>query len=91
MKHQANSPIVERGIKRVASDELGSEVKKITVDHHSHQKQAPSIVSPSLDQPKFMSATMMMNSSARANVQIMPELSDEELLAYAVEFEKNNP
>ncbi len=54
------------------------------VDHHSHEKQAQSIA------PKFISAAMMA-SSARTNVQMIPEISDDELLAMAIEFEKKNP
>jgi hypothetical protein len=60
------------------------------VEHQSHKKQASNIVPKSFDQPKFVSAAMMA-SSARTNVQIIPEISDEELLAYAIEFEKKNP
>ena len=59
-------------------------------DHNSYEKQAPSIVPTSFDQPKFVSAAMMA-SSARANVQTIPEISDEELLAMTIEFEKKYP
>jgi nanoRNase/pAp phosphatase (c-di-AMP/oligoRNAs hydrolase) len=90
MKYQINSTTVERGAKRAASDELGGEAKKVLIDHHSHEKQASSIVTKSFAQPKFVSAAMMA-SSTRKNVQIIPEMSDDELLAAAIEFEKKNP
>ncbi|CAF1231860.1 unnamed protein product [Rotaria sordida] len=90
MKRQINSTTVKRVAKRAASDELGAEAKKVMVDHHAHEKQASSIVPKSFDQPKFVCATMMA-SSARINVQIIPEISDEELLAHTIEFEKKNP
>jgi hypothetical protein len=60
------------------------------VDDHSYEKQASSIVPKSFDQPKFVSAAMMA-TSARTNVQMMPEISDDELLAMTIEFEKKNP
>ncbi len=90
MKRQINSTTIERVTKRAASDELGGEAKKVMVDHHSHQKQASSIAPKTFGQPKFVSAAMVA-SSARTNVQIIPEISDEELLAYTIEFEKKNP
>ena len=90
MELQINSTTIGRAVKRGASDELGGETKKFMVDHHSRLTQASSVVSKSFDQPKFVNATMMA-SGTRANVQIIPELSDEELLAYAIEFEKKNP
>jgi len=90
MKCQINSTTIERVAKRAASDELEGEAKKAMVDHHSCEKRVPSIVPKSAVQPKFVSAAMM-TSSARTNVQIIPEISDEELLAYTIEFEKKNP
>ncbi|CAF4868051.1 unnamed protein product [Rotaria sp. Silwood1] len=89
MKRQINSTTVKRVAKRAASDELEAEAKKVMVDHHVHEKQASTIVPKSFDQPKFVSAIVMANS-ARTNVQIIPDISDEELLAYTVEFEKKN-
>jgi hypothetical protein len=84
MKRYINSTTVERGVKRVASDELGGEGKKLMVDRHSYEKQASSIA------PKFISAAKI-TSSTRTNVQMIPEISDDELLAMAIEFEKKNP
>ncbi|CAM4844286.1 unnamed protein product [Rotaria magnacalcarata] len=85
-----NPTTSEHAVKRAASDELGGEVKKVMVDHHSHENKISSTVSKSFDQPKFVSAAIMA-SSARTNVQMIPEISDEELLAMAIEFEKKYP
>ena len=60
------------------------------VDHDSYGKQHASTVSKSFNQPQFVSAAMMIGS-ARTNIQMMPEISDDELLAMAIEFEKKNP
>ena len=60
------------------------------VDHDSYKKQHSSTVSKSFNEPKFVSAAMMI-SSARTNIQMVPEISDDELLAMAIEFEKKNP
>jgi hypothetical protein len=59
-------------------------------DHYSCEKQAPSVVPKSFDQLKFVTASMMATSD-RKNVQMMPEITDDELLAMAIEFEKKNP
>lgn len=42
------------------------------------------------DQPKFYAATEMA-ANASANVHTMPEISDEELLAMTIKFEKEHP
>lgn len=85
-----NSTTVQRAVKRVASDELEGDAKKIMVNHDSYEKQHSSTVSKSFNQPKFVSAAMMIGS-ARTNIQMVPEISDDELLAMAIEFEKKNP
>ncbi|CAF1224531.1 unnamed protein product, partial [Rotaria magnacalcarata] len=86
-KYQINPTTSERVVKRAASDELGGEAKKVMVDHHSHENKISSTVPKSFDQPKFVSAAIMA-SSVRTSVQMIPEISDEELLAMAIEFEK---
>ena len=50
-------------------------------DHHSHEKRISSTVQKSFDQPEFVSAAMMA-SSARTNVRMIPEISDDELMSY---------
>ena len=90
MKRQINSTTIARAVKRGASDELGNEAKKVMVDNHSFDKQASNVISKSFDQPKFVSAAVAA-SSARTNIQTIPEISDDELLAMTIEFEKNNP
>ncbi len=45
---------------------------------------------PCENQSKFVSAADVL-ANARRNVQMMPEISDEELLQMAIEFEKKHP
>jgi hypothetical protein len=59
-------------------------------DHHLCEEGATNVTSKSIDQPKFVSATEIA-AKARANVQMMPEISDEELLEMAIKFEKEHP
>jgi hypothetical protein len=59
-------------------------------DHHSCKERAENVPSKSIDQPKFVSAAEIA-VKARENVQMMPEISDEELLEMAIEFEKKHP
>ncbi len=90
MKHQINSTRVERVLKRTASDELGSESKKVMVSNQSYEKQVSSIVPKTFAQPKFVSASEVANTAPK-NVQRTYEMSDEELLAMTIEFEKKCP
>ena len=59
-------------------------------DHHACKEQASDVTSKSSDQPKFVSAAEIA-AKPRANIQMMPEISDEELLEMAIKFEKENP
>lgn len=59
-------------------------------DHPSCNEQASSSTSQYSHQPKFVSAAAIA-ASARPNIQMMPEISDEELLQMAIEFEKLHP
>jgi hypothetical protein len=60
------------------------------VKYSSHEKQATNIVSKAIDEPKFISARMMIGSTPK-NAETIPEIPDEELLAMALEFEKKHP
>ncbi len=60
------------------------------VHNQSYEKQVSSTVPKTFTQPKFVSASAVA-STAGANVQITYEMSDEELLAMTLEFEKKNP
>ncbi len=60
------------------------------MDHHSCEEQAPNSTSKSCVQPKFVSAAEIF-AKARTNVQMMPEISDQELLEMAIKFEKEHP
>ncbi|CAF1381990.1 unnamed protein product [Rotaria sordida] len=80
----------ERGKKRAAPLEPEGQVKKSVSDHHSYDERVVNVTSKSIDQPKFVSAGEIA-AKARANVQMMSELSDEELLEMAIKFEKEHP
>lgn len=60
------------------------------IEHHLQEKDIPSMAPEASDQPKFISASMMANT-IRNNMQAIPEITDEELLAMTLEFEKKNP
>lgn len=59
-------------------------------DHHSSEEQAANYTSKRVDQLKFVSAAEIA-VQARTNVQVIPELSDQELLEMAIKFEKEHP
>lgn len=77
-------------MKRVASVEFEYTSKRTAVDHGSCEKQVPSVDSKPLDQAKFISAAELV-ANVRTNVQLMLEISDEEFLKMALEFEKKHP
>ena len=60
------------------------------LNHHTREEQASNLVPKSFDQPKFVSAAAMI-TNVRTSVQMMPEISDEDLLEMAIEFEKKHP
>jgi len=59
-------------------------------DHHSCEEQASNVTSKPIEQPKFVSAAEMA-AKTRTNTQMMPEISDEDLLEMAIKFEKEHP
>lgn len=59
-------------------------------DHRLPEEQTPGQISKDCNQVGFVSAAKMVNN-VRANVQMIPELSDEELLQMTIEFEKKYP
>jgi hypothetical protein len=60
------------------------------IEHHLQEKETSNIVRNSSDELKFINASTMVNT-ARNNVQTIPEITDEELLAMTLEFEKKHP
>lgn len=69
--------------KRAIPDRRKGEVKKIKIEHQSISE--PSTVS------KFITGTEVASVSAAKGIVPMPEISDEELLQMALEFEKKHP
>ncbi|CAF1683787.1 unnamed protein product, partial [Adineta ricciae] len=63
------------------------QIKEINDKSKPNSKQTPSIILKSSGQPKFVSAAEV----ARTNLQVMVEISDEELLEMAIRFEKKHP
>ena len=59
-------------------------------EHHSNKDQSPIVAPKCFDKPRFISAAEMVGS-ARTVIEIIPELSDKELLAMAIDFEKKYP
>ncbi|CAF4315974.1 unnamed protein product [Adineta steineri] len=88
--NKGTSTETERGKKRAAPSLPEGQVKKIMTDHHGCGGRFPNSTSTSVDQLKFVSAAEMA-AKARTNVQMMPEISDEELLEMAIKFEKEHP
>ena len=60
------------------------------LNHHTCEEQASNLAPKYFDQPKFVSAAAMI-TNVRTSVQMMPEISDEDLLEMAIEFEKKHP
>ena len=61
-------------------------MKRGMTDHVSSAKGKSTLV----DQPRFVSAAEIA-VKAITMVQVMPEISDEELLEMAIKFEKEHP
>ena len=61
-------------------------MKESYTNDKPNSKQSPSIILKSSSQPKFVSAAEV----ARTNLQVMVEISDEELLEMAIRFEKKH-
>ena len=59
-------------------------------NRHSCEERVPSVAPKSLDQPKFVNAAEMAAHTYR-NVQVMPEISNEELLEMAMKFDMKHP
>ncbi|CAF1474983.1 unnamed protein product [Adineta ricciae] len=70
---------IGKGVKRTGSDEPQGPVKKSMVDYNPSKEPAPISIPKPVDQPKFITASQMIY-----------EISDEELLKMAVEFEKKH-
>lgn len=60
------------------------------IEHRIQEKEISTIAPNSCDQSKFISASVMVNA-IRNNIQPIPELTDEELLAMTLDFEKKHP
>ncbi|CAF4112001.1 unnamed protein product [Adineta steineri] len=88
--NKGTSTETERGKKRAASSLSEGQVKKIMTDHLGCVGRFPNSTSTSVEQLKFVSAAEMA-AKARTNVQMMPEISDEELLEMALKFKKEHP
>ncbi|CAF1202288.1 unnamed protein product [Adineta ricciae] len=84
------SAVFERGTKRAATEQSGGEVKRQMLDHHSHKEQVSNLNANAFDKPMFVSAAEFA-AHARTSSQAIPEISDEELLKMAIEFEKKHP
>lgn len=82
--------ISKQGIKRSTSDEYEVQPNTKKIRHELNKEEVTSTMSKAADLPKFVSASKMINSSCK-NVNVIPEISDEELLEMAIKFEKENP
>ena len=84
------STIPKQGIKRSSTDEheFESDTKKIR--HQLNEEEVTGTILKAIDAPKFISASKMINNSS-ANANVIPEISDEELLEMAIKFEMENP
>ncbi len=79
------------GIKKRAAPVLCySQSKRLMVDRPSQEERIPNLAFIPPNESKFVSAVDVL-ANARRDVQMMPEISDEELLQMAIEFEKKHP
>ena len=83
---QKTSAQSERAAKRPASDEYAGQAKKTTNDANRCEEPAAKLTAP----PTFVSAAAL-SANAGTNIQMMAEISDEELLKFAIQFEKEHP
>ncbi|CAF3812547.1 unnamed protein product [Adineta steineri] len=88
--NKGTSTETERGKKRAAPLLPEGQVKKIMTSHQGSGGRFPNGTSTSDDQLKFVSAAEIA-AKARINVQMMPEISDEELLEMTIKFEQEHP
>lgn len=84
------STIPKQGIKRSTSDEYKLEPDTKKIRHETNMKEVTSTISKSVDGPKFISASKMINNP-RENTNAIPEISDQELLEMAIQFEMEHP
>ncbi|CAF4955669.1 unnamed protein product [Rotaria socialis] len=80
----------EKGKKRAAPLPPAGQAKSNMTAHYSCEKQAPNVTSKCVDQSKFVNVAEIY-IKVRGNVQIIPELSDEELLEMTIKFGKKYP
>ena len=77
--------------KRRAPSPPADAVKRVKVGCYSPTNSAPTNATRTTEYSKFVSAAEVVASSVRPGIQMMPEISDEELLAMAIKFEKEHP
>ena len=82
---------MEKGKKKAAPPPSpeGQTDKNIT-DRQLYETRAAHVSSKSVEGPMFVSATEMA-AKTHVTVQVIPELSNEEFLAMAIQFEKEHP
>lgn len=85
-----SSTVPKQGMKRYGSDEYELEPNTKKIRQQSNEKEVASTTPKAVQTPKFVSATTMMNNP-RQNADVIPEISDEELLEMAIKFELENP
>ena len=85
-----SSTIPKQGIKHSPTDvhEVESNTKKIR--HQLNEEEVTDTILKAIDAPRFVSASKMINNSC-ANANVIPEISDEELLEMTIKFEMENP
>lgn len=77
--------MIDRTPKRGASEEIDDHVKKIKVEHNSSDEKGSKVV------PQFIAGSQIITHQRRTTLEVIPEISDEELLAMTIEFEKKHP
>ena len=78
---------MRKGKKRAAPPPPEGQANKIITDHQLYETRAANVSSKSVEGPMFVSATEMA-AKTHVTIQVIPELSDEELLAMAIQFKK---
>lgn len=77
--------------KRGVSDDLNEQVKKIKVEHSTAKEDISKFVPKFDNPPTFIRASQILGNPNHTTTEIIPEISDEELLAMAIAFEKKHP
>lgn len=86
----ADAAVANRTPKRGLNDQIDEQAKKMKLEDDSIASAAPANVQLN-NKPSFVNASQLIRRHTHTTVQNFQEISDEELLEMAIQFEKDHP